>query len=58
MLLHTFQRCSKRLVPKLEFVLVVVDPVVGARTEKRVLALEMRMLPEAQRAPPLRFQGR
>lgn len=58
MLFDTFKRCFERLVPKLELLFVVVDPVIRTRTKKRVLSFEMRMLSEAQLAPPLHSQGR
>lgn len=58
MLLYTFKRCFERLVSKLEFLLVVVDPVIRTRTKKRMLSFEMRMLSEAQLAPPLHSLGR
>jgi hypothetical protein len=48
MLLYTFERCAKRLVAILEFLLVIVDPVIRTRTEEGMLSLEMRMLLESQ----------
>src|SRR3954469_10355153 len=54
MLLYALKRCSKCLVPERKLLFVVVDPVIRTRTQKRMLSFEMRMLSEAQRAPPSR----
>jgi hypothetical protein len=58
MLLYSFERRTKSLIAKPKFFFVVVDPVIRTRTEERMLPLEMRMLVEAQLAPPLHLRGR
>jgi hypothetical protein len=57
-LFYTLNGGLKRLESEAELFFVVVDPVIGTRTKKRMPTFQMRVLPEAQLTPPLRSPDR